>query len=120
MPYTLSFSGGFFQIADFMQRVDAMVHTRHGGVVVEGRLLTVDAFTLSPVTLEDSGTQAPTTQAPQLTAELSVTTYLTPAEQGTTAGATPTGPAPATATPASTTTAPPASSTSAPTSTTSP
>jgi Tfp pilus assembly protein PilO len=104
MPYELSFTGGFFQIADFMKRVDAMVHTRHGGVVVEGRLLTVDSFTLSSVAEEGS-----TALTSKLTADLSVTTYLTPAEQGITDGATPSGPAPATATPASATTVPPTS-----------
>ena len=103
MPYQLNFVGGFFQIADFMKRVDSMVRTRDDGVVVDGRLLTVDAFTLSPVLDEGSSTTVPT-----LTAELSVTTYLTPAEQGATAGATPGGPAPTTSTPA---TATPASST---------
>ena len=43
------------------------------------------------------------TPVPTLTADLSVTTYLVPADLGLTGGATPTGPAPATATPASTT-----------------
>ena len=61
--------------------------------------MTVDAFTLAPVQSESQGL----TPVPTLTADLSVTTYLTPADQGLTGGATPTGPAPATATPASTT-----------------
>jgi hypothetical protein len=112
MPYELSFVGGFFQIADFMKHVDSMVRTRHGEVAVDGRLLTVDAFTLSPVLDEGSSKSVPT-----LTAELSVTTYLTPAEQGTTAGATPSGPAPAAATPATPT---PASSTTPTTSSSTP
>ncbi len=118
MPYQVNFVGDFFQIADFMKRVDSMVRSRDDGVVVDGRLLTVDAFTLSPV-LETE----PSTSAPTLTAELTVTTYLTPADQGTTAGATPGGPAPATSTPAAATPASSTSSTSAsstPTSSTSP
>jgi Tfp pilus assembly protein PilO len=118
MPYQLNFVGDFFEIADFMKQVDSMVRARHGGVLVDGRLLTVDAFTLAPATEPGSSDGAPT-----LTAELSVTTYLTPADQGATAGATPSGPAPATstpdaATPASSTSSSPATPT--PTSSTSP
>ncbi len=98
MPYDLKFTGQFFQIADFLKHVDAMVHTRQGAVKVSGRLLTVDAFTLAPIqAATDSVSVVPT-----LTADLSVTTYLAPADQGITAGATPTGPPPATTTPAST------------------
>jgi Tfp pilus assembly protein PilO len=118
MPYQLKFVGGFFQIADFMKRVDSMVHARHDGVIVDGRLLTVDAFNLSPVI----DVNAPTT-TPTLTAELTVTTYLTPAEEGTMAGATPSGPAPDTPTPAAATPASstsPTSASSTPTSSTAP
>ena len=98
MPYDLKFTGQFFQIADFLKHVDGMVHTRQGAVKVSGRLLTVDAFTLAPIqAATDSVSVVPT-----LTADLSVTTYLAPADQGMTGGATPTGPPPATTTPAST------------------
>jgi type II secretory pathway pseudopilin PulG len=107
MPYELSFSGGFFQIADFMERLDGMVHMRDGLVDVNGRLLTVDGFTLTPVTSE-------LTSTPVLTAKLSVTTFLTPADQGVTAGATPVGPAPATPTLASSTSTVPTDTTTAP------
>lgn len=111
MPYDLSFTGGFFQIADFMKRLDAMVHM-HGDLVdVRGRLLTVDGFTLTPA---DSGPVS----APQLTADLSVTTFLTPADQGITAGATPTGPSTPTLT-SSTTSVTPSSTTAIPSSTSS-
>ena len=54
MPYDLTFTGDFFQIADFMKRLDAMVHTRQGTVDVTGRLLTVDAFTLAPIQSDDA------------------------------------------------------------------
>jgi Tfp pilus assembly protein PilO len=112
MPYDLSFKGGFFQIADFMQHLDGMVHVRHGLVDVSGRLLTVDNFSLAPA---DSGL-APT---PQLTADVSVTTYLTPADQGLTGGATPAGPGSTTPTLTSSSTAGTStdSSTSTPTAT---
>jgi type II secretory pathway pseudopilin PulG len=100
MPYELTFTGQFFQIADFMKRLDAMVHTRQGTVSVDGRLLTVDAFTLAPIQSSTNGDTF--TLVPTLTADLSVTTYVTPPDQGITAGATPTGPAPAATTPVST------------------
>jgi Tfp pilus assembly protein PilO len=96
MGYDLSFTGEFFQIADFMKHVDSMVHTRGGTVDVRGRLLTVNGFTLQPSDQTKSLTN------PVLTAQLNVTTYLTPADQGLTAGASPTSPAPDTPTLAST------------------
>ena len=86
MAYDLSFTGDFFEIADFMKRVDAMVHMRDGLVDVQGRLLTVNGFTLAPAENSDS------VATPVLTASLNVTTYLTPADQGLTGGATPVGP----------------------------
>jgi Tfp pilus assembly protein PilO len=100
MPYNLKFTGQFFQIADFLKQLDAMVHTRHGAVNVHGRLLTVDAFTLAPI---QASTDMDTfSLVPTLTADLSVTTYLTPPDQGISAGATPAGPAAMTVTPPST------------------
>jgi hypothetical protein len=92
MGYDLTFTGEFFQISDFMKRVDSMVHTRRGTVDVQGRLLTVNGFTLQPWDKTNSLTN------PVLTAQVNVTTYLTPADQGLTAGASPTSPAPDTPT----------------------
>ena len=105
MPYDLTFSGGFFEIADFLADLDDLVDAGGDKARVHGRLLTVDAFTMSPVEEATAGSGS----NPTLSVSLSVTTYLTPAEQGLVAGATPgapapTTPAPATATPASTTT----------------
>jgi Tfp pilus assembly protein PilO len=106
MPYQLKFTGNFFQIADFMKRVDGMVRTRRSSIGVDGRLITVDSFILEPIDSEGSSPDQAPNPVPTLTAELAVTTYLTPADQGATAGATPAGPAPglATPTPTSTTT----------------
>lgn len=98
MPYDLTFSGGFFQIADFLHELDALVHVRHGQVSVNGRLLTVDSFSLVPGADSSGapGSTSPTTSSAPATkglqASLSVTTYLTPQDQGLTAGATPSGP----------------------------
>ncbi|HET7177226.1 MAG TPA: hypothetical protein VFI63_00915 [Solirubrobacterales bacterium] len=94
MPYSLTFSGSFFHIADFIKGLDSLVKTKNARVAVDGRLITVNGFKLEP------GPNG----FPELKASFSVTTYLTPPSQGATAGATPGAPAPSTATPASTTT----------------
>jgi Tfp pilus assembly protein PilO len=93
MPYSLDFSGGFFQVADFIDRIDSLVKPNGSGVAVDGRLVTVDGFSLGADTKAGF---------PHLSATFSVTTYLTPPELGITAGATPSAPAPPTATPAAT------------------
>lgn len=95
MPYTLTFTGDFFHLADFIKGLDSLVKTQNERVTVDGRLLTINGFSLAPQR---------STGFPALEATFSVTTYLTPPEEGVTAGATPGAPAPATATPAATTT----------------
>jgi Tfp pilus assembly protein PilO len=94
MPYTLNFTGDFFEISRFIHGLDNLVKTTNEKVSVDGRLITVNSFSLSPAEEEGSA---------ELKAAFSVTTYLTPPEEGVTAGATPVGPATATATPASAT-----------------
>jgi Tfp pilus assembly protein PilO len=83
MPYDLTFTGGFFDIADFMAGLDTMVEVRANGLGIEGRLLTVDGFSLLPS--EDG--------FPELDASLHVTSFITPADQGLTGGASPAQPA---------------------------
>lgn len=95
MPYSLKFIGRFSHVADFIQGLDSMVKTENSKVKVDGRLVTVNGFSLS-------STQA--LPFPFVQADFSVTTYLTPPGQGATAGATAEAPSPVTATPASTTT----------------
>lgn len=96
MPYQLTFTGNFFKIADFIKGLDALVKTTNEKVGVDGRLITVNGFTLG----EDSEAKFPSLQA-----SFTVTTYLTPPSQGPTAGASSEGPAePTEAVPASTTT----------------
>jgi Tfp pilus assembly protein PilO len=105
MPYSLTFTGDFFQIAAFLESLDKMVQMPHGEVDVTGRLLTVDGFALAPPKSAGGASSGATST---LVASLAVTTYLTPADQGVTAGATSSGPAlvtsTATPTPASSTT----------------
>ena len=94
MPYTLTFEGNFFQIADFIKGLDGLVKTNREKVSVDGRLLTIDGFTLEG---------DPKSGFPRLEATFSVATYLTPPSQGQTAGAGPQGPGASEATPAATT-----------------
>jgi Tfp pilus assembly protein PilO len=89
LPYTLTFRGTYFEVADFMQGVDALVRVRKGLVAADGRLVTIDNFTMNA----DEAFAFPV-----LKATVQVTTYVTPADQGATAGATPTGPSLASAT----------------------
>jgi len=95
MPYTLSFDGDFFELADFIKGLDALVETESDEVAVKGRLITIDGFSLAA---------GPGDGFPNLEATFGITTYLTSPEQGATGGGTPSGPAEATATPAATTT----------------
>lgn len=99
MPYTLSFRGNFFHIADFMHELDKLVHTGGSKVSVNGRLTTLDGFALG----EDDERGFPYLQA-----HFDITTYLVPPNQGLTAGATASEPAVSAAPPA---TAEPTSST---------
>jgi hypothetical protein len=95
MPYDLTFTGGYFQISKFLHEIDDLVHTGNGGVTVSGRLVTVNGFELSPpATTTNTLTGEPVASAGTLNATLSVTTYVAPAGQGLTGGATPTAPAP--------------------------
>jgi Tfp pilus assembly protein PilO len=91
MPYSLTFSGSFFHVADFIKGIDALVGTGEDEVAVDGRLVTVDGFALNAAA--EGG-------FPRLNATFAVTTYVTPPSQGLTAGATPSAPAPSVATPA--------------------
>lgn len=101
MPYELTFSGTYFNAADFLADLDLAVEPRTTGQpIVHGRLLTVNGFSLDLQQLED---------LPNLEANFAVTSYLVPPEEGVEAGATSAGPAPvgSTLAPATTTSAPP-------------
>jgi Tfp pilus assembly protein PilO len=87
MPYSLEFEGGFFEIANFIHRLDALVKTKDGAVDALGRLVTIDAFELAP---QKEGNNPGSSK---LLVKLEVSTYVTPPGQGLTAGATASGPA---------------------------
>jgi Tfp pilus assembly protein PilO len=86
LPYSLSFTGTFFDVADFFSGLDSLNDLRDGGTMVaaDGRLMTVDGFSLESVD-----------GSPVLDVGLAITTYVAPTGEGLTAGATPSGPAPA-------------------------
>ena len=86
MPFSFSFQGRYGDLRRFLAGVQRLVRVDGKDVRVNGRLMTIDAFAMSA---GDGG-------FPQVKATLSATTYLLPADQGLTAGATPAGPAGAT------------------------
>jgi Tfp pilus assembly protein PilO len=92
MPYSLNLKGNFFQIAHFIGAIDSLVRSS-SAMKVDGRLITINGFSLSAGTGTGTGEEGGSSAAPELQANFSVTTYLTPPGQGVTAGATPTAPA---------------------------
>lgn len=86
MPYEFTFLGNFFDMASFFADIDGLVSTKGKSPTTNGRLVTIDGFSLS-------GDQF--TGFPNVEANFAVTTYLVPDEQGLSAGANPAGPAPA-------------------------
>ena len=94
-PFTFTFQGNFFHLADFLGRVQRFVVMGSQQLSVSGRLMTLNAISLGP------GSAG----FPQITATISATTFLLPAAQGLLNGATPTGPSSSTTQTASTPTA---------------
>ena len=86
-PYTLTYYGGFFDMAGLFSDLDNRVKVNDAGTdpIAHGRLMTVDGFAMSA---------DPFKGFPSVAAEIAVTTYMVPADQGIAAGATPAGPAP--------------------------
>jgi hypothetical protein len=86
MPYDLGYTGGYFDVANFIGRLDSLVKPHGSGeqIAANGRLFTVDGFTLS------IGPAGPS----HLDAKFLITTYVAPPDQGLTLGASPSGPAP--------------------------
>jgi type II secretory pathway pseudopilin PulG len=82
-PFTFTFQGNFFHLADFLQRLQKFVVANNQKLSVSGRLMSLNAITLSP---NAAG-------FPGMTATINATTYLLPASQGLLNGATPAGPA---------------------------
>ncbi len=98
VPLEFTFKGGFFDLADFFHQLKRFVRVANTRISVHGRLMVVNGFTFKASAF------------PRLEAQVFATVYLTPKDQGATAGATPGGPSsPSTASPST-----PASSGSSP------
>jgi len=91
MPFAFTFTGNFFHLSDFVGRLERFLVVRNRQVSVSGRFMTIDGIGL------DAAPQG----FPHIQASVAATTYLLPASQGLTNGASPSGPAAGTATPAS-------------------
>jgi type II secretory pathway pseudopilin PulG len=104
MPFTLTFRGSFFNMSSFFTRLERFVRLRNEQLEVTGRLMRVESFTLAP---DEQG-------FPNIKAEIGASSYLVPATEGVTGGATPAGPAATTTTgvkPAGTPATPPTTAT---------
>jgi Tfp pilus assembly protein PilO len=96
-PYTLTFTGNFLEIADFLSRIDGLVKPKGDRIASNGQLTTVDNVTLA----EDQ-----THGFPVLMATIGVTTYLaSPSADAASgqSGAAPVGTAPTSTTPTTST-----------------
>jgi hypothetical protein len=83
MPFSFTFEGSFFHLADFFGSLNNLVGLNKVTVDVRGRLLMVDGIALS----------ASPQGFPHMKASVAATAFLVPPDQGTTNGATPSGPA---------------------------
>jgi Tfp pilus assembly protein PilO len=91
MPFTFSFSGRYFRLSSFLQRLERFVTVQNEKIGVTGRLLLLGSIAVAPDG-EDPGT---------LQAKISAATYLVPPTQGVPGAATPAaGAAPGGTTPA--------------------
>jgi type II secretory pathway pseudopilin PulG len=88
MPFAFNFTGSFFNMQRFVKALDGFTSVDGKSINVKGRLLTVDGVAL----------QAGPKGFPQVQASVVATSYLLPADEGLTAGATVSAPAGATST----------------------
>lgn len=88
MPFTFVFNGSFFSMERFLDEVHRFISVKKDELRVQGRLLTIDGISLS----------AAPSGFPRISANISATAFLLPAEEGLLNGATPQAPAGATGT----------------------
>jgi hypothetical protein len=86
LPYTLTAWGSYFDVANFIGKIDGLVDPVDNGARLspDGRLLTIGGFSLNLMGTEGS--------TPKLKADFVVNAYST-GDQGLTLGATSSGPA---------------------------
>jgi hypothetical protein len=83
LPFTFTFQGNFFHLANFLGRLEHFVVATDKKVSVSGRLMTLNGISFA----------AAPSGFPNITATISATTYLVPSNEGLTDGASPAGPA---------------------------
>jgi hypothetical protein len=83
MPFSFTFTGDFFRMSDFIGRLERFLVVRNRRMLVRGRFMTIDGIALS----------ASPDGFPRIQANVTATTYLLPASQGLTDGATAAAPA---------------------------
>jgi hypothetical protein len=97
MPFSFSFDGDFHNLSAFFSRLEHFVKVGDKNVDVTGRLLRLESLSLKPDATSN-----------QITAEIGASSYLLPATQSVTGGATAAAPAtPTQATPTTPSTTPP-------------
>lgn len=107
MPFTFVFRGTFADLYHLLHQVDNFTLHTTSGVLVTGRLLTIQSADLDPKqegpSESKSSSKGSTSSAKeeQLTGTITATAYVLPPGQGLTGGATSAGPAGTSATPAS-------------------
>jgi hypothetical protein len=82
VPFTFEFDGGYLPMQRMLGAIDRLADATGGTISVNGRLLTVDGFSLSASRLG----------FPKIKALVSATAYIVPPAEGITAGATAQGP----------------------------
>jgi type IV pilus assembly PilO-like protein len=80
VPLEFTFTGSFFDLADLFHQLKRFVSTANDRLSVKGRLMTISSFTM-----KDTG-------FPTIEADVNAVVYLSPEDEGETAGATPSGP----------------------------
>jgi hypothetical protein len=89
-PFTLTFQGNYFHLADFLGRIEKFVTSNNSTILVHGRLMTLNAINVGPA---PSG-------FPQISVSINATTYLAPTQPSLpNASATPSTPVSSTSSP---------------------
>jgi Tfp pilus assembly protein PilO len=89
VPLTFTVNGSYFGLSDFFHRMKRFVRVVNDQIVVRGRLMTVESFSFQKVDPASHGIKA----------DVTATIYLSPPDQGASAGASAAGPAGSTAAP---------------------
>ena len=97
MPFSFEFDGDFFHLSNFVGRLERFLVVNNRRLAVSGRFMTIDGISL----------QAAPEGFPRIKASVAATTYLLPASEGLTDGATAGGPVDASGAPAASASASP-------------